>query len=119
MDTVVHGALKISTDRQDDRVRLEFAGGCDFKRPEDILTPLFSDLIVQNYREIIISFDKLEFMNSAMIPPIVRFIQKIDEKKRTTVITYDGELKWQVNSFKQLKNFVKAKEIHSVVVRPG
>jgi hypothetical protein len=119
METAVHGALKVETDRQSDRVRLIFSGQCDFSEPGEVFTTIFDNLFVQNYREIVLSFDGMEFINSSMIPPIIRFIQRLDEKKMNCVITFDGDSKWQHNSFKQLKNFVKAKGIHTVVVRPG
>lgn len=109
----------MTTDKQDNRVHVWFSGECDFGGPEEIFTPIFNDLLVQNSREMVISFDKMEFINSSMIPPIVRFIQKLDERKKSCVITFDGDSKWQKNSFKQLNNFIKAKGIHTVVVRPG
>ncbi len=117
--TIQHGELQIKTDKQGDRVQVSFSGDCDFKRPEEILTPFFDDLIVQNYREILVSFTQLTFMNSSMIPPIIQLINQLETRKIKAVITYDGDLKWQVKSFRFLQAFVQSNKLTSVIVRPN
>jgi hypothetical protein len=116
--TVQHGELKITTDQQGNSIRVSFSGDCDFRRPGEILTPLFEDLLIQSPREITLSFNDLTFMNSAMIPPIIQFINQLEARKIVGVITYDCELKWQAKSFSVLQTFVKQNKLLSVVVRP-
>ena len=118
MDSVEHGALKITTEKQEDKFQLKFHGKSDSRNPADFLGPFFKDLLENNIRKLVVDFTGLEFINSSTIPPMVMFIRQLDTKQIQSEFIYRGDVKWQVMTFKVLQKLVIAQKVTNVIIRP-
>lgn len=91
---------------ENDKIKITWSGRCDFKDAASLLLPFFTDIIKQNKnkkKEFEISFLNLQYMNSATIMPILKFIRDLNLNKINSVLVYNKNLEWQKKSFEALK----------------
>jgi hypothetical protein len=83
-------------------------GISDSKNPSSVITPYFNK-IFDTFRgkELLVQFEKLEFINSSTVPSIVELVGDLEKNNIKTTITYDKNSKWQAASFKALETIVK------------
>lgn len=105
--TVKYGSLILLIENFDDRTILEWNGESNDKRPSEMLMPFFKNFIKRLDKILVIKFDKLEYMNSSTIHPLILFIKKLNEKNIKTDIIYNKNSKWQKVSFEAMKNLTK------------
>jgi hypothetical protein len=104
MDHFEHDLLTIRLQRVGSQAVLAWIGQSGERNPADRLNPYLNGLICRlKGLHLRLSFEKLEYMNSSTIPPIIEFMKKLDENGIPTLITYDAASKWQSASFKALK----------------
>ena len=110
--------FKITVERSGENVRIHFEGICEFKNPEEIFSSLFNDLFDENFKEFVLCFNRMEFMNSSTIPAILDTISQFESRKTRGVLIYDNEIEWQAKAFGLMKEFVKSKKFRYVIIRP-
>ena len=105
MNSYTSPSLTISVERNGNRAVMEWIGQSADRSPSQCLTPYLSGIAdeLMGY-DLTVSFNKLEYMNSSTVQPIVHFMKKLDENNISTQIAYNASLSWQRASFKALEN---------------
>ncbi|MCP4606445.1 MAG: hypothetical protein GY847_39055 [Proteobacteria bacterium] len=89
--------------------RLSWLGQIDSGDISDQVNGYLDELIVTlKGKKLEMSFASLDYMNSSAVPPIIKFIRKLDSNKIETEITYSKEIEWQASSFRALRVMSKA-----------
>ena len=83
-------------------------GKSESKSPSSVITPYFNKIFDKfKGKELLVQFEKLEYINSSTVPPIIQLIKDLEENNIKSTITYDRNSKWQVASFKALETIVR------------
>lgn len=83
-------------------------GKSESKNPSSVITPYFKENFDRfKGKELQVQFEKLEYINSSTVPPIVELVSDLEKNGIKTTITYDKSSKWQAASFKALDTIVK------------
>ena len=81
-----------------------WTGISEIQDPELTIGPFLRGLVPQLVnRQVQIDFRKFEYMNSATMQPLFRFLKELNESKIRTVMVYDPEIEWQRLSFRSIK----------------
>ncbi len=106
MENFEKGSLTISLIKSGNTMIMDWNGQSDDRDPSALLDPYF-DRIIDDLKgiDLTIKFEKLEYMNSSTVQPIVLLLKKLNTHEIKTFITYDTTSKWQTASFKALKAF--------------
>ena len=103
MNDFSHAELRISLNGNADRVHMTWRGRSAAGNPGFRLNPYLNDLADELAgRKLLVSFQKLEYMNSSTVSPVIQFVKNLNDRGIRTRITYDGRSKWQSASFKAL-----------------
>lgn len=103
MKSLIFEDLKIEVAQVDELVRVAWIGKCRTLNPENILDTYLAKLVEFSLgKKIIVTFDKLESMNSSTVPPLLTFIKTLEENKIQGQFLYDDNEDWQRASFKPL-----------------
>lgn len=100
------------------KIKILWSGRCDFKNAASLLLPFLSDIIAQykySKKEFEISFLDLQYMNSASIMPILRFIRDLNLNNIKSILIYNKNSKWQKKSFEALKMVVSELEYIDII----
>jgi len=100
-------SLKLVMKKEDSLIVMYWEGESDEKDPSQRLVPFFNEFIDTIDSDLKIVFNKLSYMNSSTIHPLVMFIKKLNERKINTELTYDKDSNWQAASFKALDSLTK------------
>ncbi|MBT8371478.1 MAG: hypothetical protein KJO34_10980 [Deltaproteobacteria bacterium] len=76
--------------------------------PSKFIAPLLTQLLERNSgikKILILDFQKLDYMNSSTITPIIKILERAKRGKIRLVVKYNRLLKWQDLSFSALKIF--------------
>ncbi|MBN2159856.1 MAG: hypothetical protein JW807_10705 [Spirochaetes bacterium] len=85
-----------------------WTGKSESKNPSAVITPYFKQILDKfKGKELLVQFEKLEYINSSTVPPIVDLVSDLDKSGVKTTITFDKNSKWQSASFKALETIVK------------
>lgn len=104
MENFDNGSLQIVLNKRGKYLTMSWIGQSDAKKPQELLTPYLDSLIDGlDETHLTIEFDRLEYMNSSTVPPIVQLLKKLDTKGIKTVVKYDMQANWQRASFKGLE----------------
>jgi len=83
---------------------ITWIGKSEDRDPSAVLNPYLEGLIEKiKGKELEIDFQKLEYMNSSTVPPVIGFIKLLNSENITSVVYYDKNSKWQSASFKALE----------------
>lgn len=112
--------LEIKYENKNGKIIMQWLGECTDKNPSAVLEPYLLD-ISQKLKELELEleceFEKLEFMNSSTVPPIIIFIQSLEENNVKSVVSYDENIDWQEASFSALATIAEFCSFVSVVGR--
>jgi hypothetical protein len=89
-----------------EKINIKWKGRCDFKDAASLLVPYLNNIIAHfknSKKEFEISFLDLQYMNSASIMPILKFIRDLDLSSIKSIILYNKNSQWQKKSFEALK----------------
>jgi len=87
---------------------MTWIGRSEDRDPSAFLNPYFTGIMTDLAgRELEIDFQKLEYMNSSTVPPIIQLIKNLNTNTIKTVIVYDKNSKWQSASFKALETIAR------------
>ena len=94
---------------------LTWIGKSEARDPSSVINPYLKEIFEKfKGKNLEIKFEKLQYMNSSTVPPIIQLIKDLEENSITSKITYDKSSKWQVASFKALETIVRT--MHNITV---
>ena len=100
--------LQVDLMETDDSIITEWSGKSVDRNPSKFITPLLANLLEKNSiikKTLILDFQKLDYMNSSTITPIIKILERAKRGKVQLVVKYNKLLKWQDLSFSALKIF--------------
>jgi hypothetical protein len=100
--------LQVDLMETDDSIIAEWSGKSVDRNPSKFITPLLANLLERNgnsKKTLILDFQKLDYMNSSTITPIIKILERAKRGKVQLVVKYNKLLKWQDLSFSALKIF--------------
>ena len=104
---IIDGNLEILLEEGETNTLL-WNGKSEARDPASILLPFFNNITEKlKNKKLIIKFEKLEYLNSSTVLPIIDLIKKLESNGVDTMVTYDKESKWQIASFKALDVIVQ------------
>ena len=107
-ENFVDGPLSLRLFETEDAVCLEWRGQSMAREPGRFLLPILSkalDLGLQKDKRLVIDFQKLEYLNSSTITPVIRILEHARRGHSRVRILYNRALKWQALSFTALELF--------------
>jgi hypothetical protein len=108
-------SLKIQCKEVDSTIYISWIGESDERDIDQKLTPYFNQLIEKlDGEKFVITFDELYYMNSSTVPPIIKLMKDLNNKKIPTTLIYNKDSKWQKASFKALETLSTLLEFISV-----
>ncbi len=108
MENFMGESLEIVLRNEGNKTFMAWKGQSDDRNPSILLDPYLDSLLDDlKGSELNIEFEKLEYMNSSTVQPIVQFLKKLNTNEIKTIVTYDANSKWQSASFKALNTFSK------------
>lgn len=108
MKNLIAGLLEITVRKEGEQMLMEWLGQSDEKEPSEKVYGYLENFIKDfEEKQLVVKFDRLEYMNSSTIPLIVRFFKSLNTAEIESLITYSMESKWQSPSFRALEKFVK------------
>ena len=100
--------LKVELTETGDSIVARWTGKSVDRNPSKFITPLLADILERSSgvrKKIILDFQKLDYMNSSTITPIIKILERAKRSKARIVVKYNKLLKWQDLSFSALKIF--------------
>lgn len=107
-ESFVDGPLTLRLYETPDAVVLEWLGMSMAREPGLFVTPVLSkalDAGLQTKKRLVVDFQKLEYLNSSTITPIIRILEQARRGIHQVRVTYSKALKWQTLSFTALELF--------------
>lgn len=103
MKSLIYEDLTIEVTEKDSHVNVSWIGKCRTLNPENILDTYLAQVsqFVKG-KKVIVTFDRLDSMNSSTVPPLLTFIKTLEENSVESVFLYDDREDWQRASFKPL-----------------
>lgn len=100
--------LKIVVQENNDYITMRWTGKSVERNPGIFINPILVELANRNNecsKRIVMDFQKLDFMNSSTITPLIKILERANKGKMNVTIQYRKNLKWQDLSFSALKIF--------------
>lgn len=95
--------IQVSSD-QKLRTLVEWCGESDALDPSAALTPYLQELARSlRGRAVEIRFDKLKYMNSSTVTPLMQFLQDLSSVSENVTVLYRADLQWQATSFRAMR----------------
>lgn len=108
IETYTSNKLTLTVEENGSRITINFTGQSTEREPGKFINPILTDAI-QNSRKynkaVLIDFEKLEYMNSSTITPIIRILEGAKKTGETITVRYNKSKKWQELCFSALKIF--------------
>jgi hypothetical protein len=108
MDELCTGDLEIRVERQSDpvtdQVTVRWRGVSDARDPGVAISPYLDRLVEELQGAVVcIDFSAMEYMNSATVAPILRFIRALDREAARIIILYDQGKTFQRTTFSAVR----------------
>jgi hypothetical protein len=101
------GDLTLYVVDNDGTTFLHWVGKSIDVNPNNVLTPVLNELILELGKKLIITFGRLKNINSATVVPLINFIKTLNKKKIFTVIHYVKRIPWQISVFKSISPLIE------------
>jgi hypothetical protein len=104
----VSNLLRIEVQENNDSVVAYWSGKSVDRNPGKFITPILVSLLKKSSdlkKRIILDFQKLDYMNSSTITPIIKVLERAKRGKVQVTVLYKKLLKWQDLSFSALEIF--------------
>lgn len=98
-------------------LRLYFRGAIHAIAPEEFLSPYLEkalEVAQSNGAQMICDFTRLDYMNSASIPPLIQLLRSLAELRIKGEYVYDAKRKVQTASFRALDVIARKSEFTRV-----
>lgn len=101
-------ALSIEVSDTGANARVTWRGKSDIREPGNKLIPFLDQLAERlNSRKVTVDFRRFEYMNSATVSSIIRFVRKLDSNGASIVLVYDPLIDWQRVNFLCMKTIAR------------
>ncbi|MCA9627613.1 MAG: hypothetical protein KC766_08110 [Myxococcales bacterium] len=91
-----HAGLQIRVAEEGERVLVTWRGISDTRDPSLVLWPFLSELVSRLKGEtVVIDFRNFEYMNSATVSPLIRFVKELDAVGAKSTLLFDVAQQWQ------------------------
>ncbi len=100
--------LTVKVTETGDSIVASWTGKSVDRNPSKFITPLLADILERSNgvkKRIILDFQKLDYMNSSTITPIIKILERAKRSQARLVVKYNKLLKWQDLSFSALRIF--------------
>jgi len=100
--------LKIEVQEDNDSIITYWTGKSVDRNPGKFITPILVDLFRKSSelkKRIILDFQKLDYMNSSTITPVIKVLERAKRGNAQVTVLYNKLLKWQELSFSALEIF--------------
>lgn len=75
---------------------IRWRGIGDSRDPSAHLSPFFATLVASlGGRSVVVDFRELEYMNSAMVSPLIHLVKNLDAAGARTTLLFDATVPWQ------------------------
>lgn len=110
MENLEYEELKILANITKKTLSLNWTGSIHASNPGEFLSPYLDEVIEISQEKgykVISDFSKLDYMNSASIPPLIQLLRDLNENQIYGEFIYDATRKVQAASFKALDVIAK------------
>lgn len=91
-----HDGLVIDVDAAGDTTMVRWKGISDTRDPASHLSPFFATLLESlGGKAVLVDFREFEYMNSAMVSPLIHFVKDLDAAGARTTLLFDTTVPWQ------------------------
>ena len=107
----VNEPLRINVKEKADCISLEWTGKSVDRDPGKFITPILVNALGRtshSSKRIVLDFQKLDYMNSSTITPIVKILDRAKRGSTRVTALYDKSLRWQDLAFSALEIFQTA-----------
>jgi hypothetical protein len=107
-DLYVNESLRINVNEYVDSISIEWTGKSIDRNPGKFITPILVNALSktsQNKKRIVLDFQRLDYMNSSTITPIIKILDRAKRGSTRVTALYDKSLKWQDLAFSALEIF--------------
>jgi hypothetical protein len=107
-ESFVSNLLKVEVKETIDSIVTNWTGKSVDRNPSKFITPILVNLLEKSNevkKRFILDFQKLEYMNSSTITPIIKILERAKNGNGQISVIYNKLLKWQDLSFSALKIF--------------
>jgi hypothetical protein len=101
-------ALTLEVVEEDDSISVQWLGKSSDRDPGKFITPILSSMLERGgngSKRIVLDFQKLLYLNSSTITPIIRLLDEARRGSHRITVTYQKTTKWQDLSFSALQIF--------------
>ncbi len=106
--SLIAGDLLVEARGSPARLRLDWTGKSNARRPAVMLAPYFEAVLRRAKSSqcvIELHFEQLEFFNSSTLGAVIKFIREARQEGVAISLLFDGAQRWQALSFEALKAF--------------
>jgi len=99
------GTLTLEVRDEGDKVEVLWSGESTAREPGNFILPVLAQavaLCAKDARPLILDFQKIGYMNSSTITPIIRVLGKARQAANPVSVIYKKDLRWQELSFSAL-----------------
>jgi len=107
-ESFVSNLLRIEVQEDNDSIVAYWSGKSVDRNPGEFITPILVVILKKSSdlrKRIILDFQKLDYMNSSTITPVIKILERAKRGKAQVTVLYKKLLKWQDLSFSALKIF--------------
>lgn len=91
-----HDGLVIDIDDAGDTTTVRWKGIGDARDPGAHLSPFFATVVPSlSGKAVLVDFREFEYMNSAMVSPLIHFVKNLDAAGARTTLLFDTSVPWQ------------------------
>jgi hypothetical protein len=98
------GNLLLELEDEGSRRCVDWSGEIDAPDPAPSLSPVLNELVGELAGAYVdLRFDKLRYMNSASLTPIMTFLRDLSAVAKHVSVQYRGDVEWQNSSFRAVR----------------
>jgi len=108
IQTFTENKLKIQVEEHEDQIKIFWIGESTSRNPAQFLDPILSEnfkTVQTTFKRMILDFTKAEYMNSAAIIPIIKFLKLAGDTGLFVQVFYNRFERWQSVLIGELKIF--------------
>ncbi len=100
--------LFLTVSEDESAVTAAFSGRSTAREPGTFLLPILKPALersVELGRPLVLDFQKIEYLNSSTITPVIRILEEAKRRSARVTVRYKRGLRWQEMSFSALEVF--------------
>lgn len=107
-ESYVNESLQINVKENVDSINIQWTGKSVDRDPGRFITPILVNALgktSQSNKRIVLDFQRLDYMNSSTITPIIKILDRAKRGSTRVTTLYDKSIKWQDLAFSALEIF--------------